>query len=184
MLARRLVAAAAVALLLLLAAVWLAHTGDRRDVALASNDLTAPAPPPADLRAPDALLAPAAVLPTSTRESPALPRGPLHGRLVDAETRAPLELERVVLLASPDNSVAETLRSTPDGRFTSTRAFPRGTVRAWIKDMASGALLVRHEADFDPERAGDWLVPVPAPTAATAAEPEDAESTLLHGRVV
>ncbi|NOT31350.1 MAG: hypothetical protein HOP15_12965 [Planctomycetes bacterium] len=120
----------------------------------------------------------------------ALPRGTLFGRLVEAESRAALAVERIVLLASPDNSVAETLRSRADGSFTGTRDFPRGSVRAWIKDPASGELLVRHEAEFDPERAGEWLVPVPSAAPAQPARGEEPakeraeEGTTVRGRVL
>lgn len=126
------------------------------------------------------------------RESPldVLPRAPLFGRLVEAGSRVALAVERIVLLASPDNSVAETLRSRLDGSFTSTRSFPRGSVRAWVKDPASGELLVRHEAEFDPERAGEWLVPVPSAAPARPARGEEPakeraeEGTSVRGRVI
>ncbi len=113
-----------------------------------------------------------------------VPRGILRGRLVLAEDRVSLAVERIVLLASAGNTVAETLRSRADGSFTSARAFPRGVVRAWVKHPEDGALLARHEAQFDPERAGEWLVPVPEPDVpAVTRRPEPVEATRVLGRV-
>src|SRR6185295_16355913 len=80
--------------------------------------------------------------------------------------------------------VAETLRTSADGTFTSTRRFPRGIVRAWVSEPDSRALLVRHEAQFDPEVAGEWLVPVPPAAESAATIDEPARGTTLHGLVV
>jgi hypothetical protein len=123
------------------------------------------------------------------RESAAesVPHGPVRGRLVDEESGAPLAEERVVLLATPGNRIAETLRSGADGRFESTRRFPRGTLRAFVTQPGTGERLCRHEAEFDPEAAGEWRVPVPAPRAQVhaAAERElDPFETSLRGEVV
>lgn len=124
----------------------------------------------------------------SERESlagPAVPHGRLRGQLVRAEDGRPFQAERTVVLAALRDSVAETVRSDADGRFTTEREFPRGTVRAFVRDPVSGATLARHEARFDPEAAGAWLVPV-AERERRADRPVAHEEgdTWLHGRVV
>jgi hypothetical protein len=120
----------------------------------------------------------AALRATRIAEDAVEPRGEIHGRLVEAESGVPLAAEKLVLLASPGNTVAETLRTSADGSFTSTRRFPRGPVRAWVSEPDSRALLGRHEAQFDPEDAREWLVPVPP-------APElEGPGTALHGLVV
>lgn len=123
----------------------------------------------------------------SARESVAerVPSGILRGQLVEAESGAPFEAERIVVLATAGNRVAETLRSSADGGFTSTRAFPRGLVRAWVRDTESGAVLVKHEAEFDPVAAGTWCVPVPEPLPEPLQRaPQEFEGTSVRGRVV
>lgn len=114
-----------------------------------------------------------------------VPTGLVRGRLVEEEGGAPLSAVRIVLLASPGDRVAETLRTEDDGSFTTERAFPRSVVRAWVRDPATGIVLARHEAPFDPEL-GEWRIPVPGQTsgargAGALFEPGEA---VLHGRVV
>ncbi len=142
-------------------------------------------PASAEFVAPEPTSWPAA-LPTSERvaSADAPLRGTLRGRLVEAGSGAPLHAERVILLASPRNAVAETLRTRPDGSFASVRRFPRGLVRAWVSEPETRALLVRYEAEFEPNSPGEWLVPVP-PSPASAMPLELAEGQVaLHGMVV
>lgn len=125
-------------------------------------------------------------LPAPTREalSDAQPRGVLRGRLVEAASGAPLRAEKIVLLSSPWNAVAETLRTRADGSFTSERAFPRGTVRAWVSDPGTRSPLVRHEAEFDPHAAEEWLVPVPEKPGPAPPPAAAASGVTLHGLAV
>lgn len=147
-------------------------------------ELDAAAPLPATL----AFDAPGeqATLPTSRRvdATDAQPRGPLRGRLVEAGSGAALCVERVVLLASPRNAVAETLRTRPDGSFTSQRPFPRGLVRAWVSGPETHSPSVRHEAEFDPLGADEWLVPVPSSPASAASLAVAQGAVVLHGLVL
>lgn len=117
------------------------------------------------------------------RELVAVPRGRLHGRLVRAGG-GPFRAERIVVLASEGDSVAETLRSDAEGRFTSERAFPRGLVRAFVRDPRSGAMLARHEARFDPESRDPWLVPVETEAPLATGPRAGDDEARLHGRVV
>jgi hypothetical protein len=126
------------------------------------------------------------LLPDSKRvaAAEAQPRGILRGRLVEAGTGAPLHTERIVLLASPRNAVAESLRTGPDGSFASARRFPRGPVRAWVSEPETHALLARHEAEFEPASPDAWLVPVPrSPPPGAPSEVGEVE-VALHGLVV
>lgn len=142
-------------------------------------------------QAPLAAATSAAALPSASdpavpRREPAAatgPRRPIRGRLVDEPGGAPHEVVRLVVLASPGDRVAEVLRTGGDGTFTTVRAFPRGVVRVWVRAADTRALLARHEAPFDPETDGAWLVPVSCarPADSTPAERVEAE---LHGRVV
>src|SRR5262245_7305622 len=128
---RTALAAAGVALLVL-AGAWLARTNGRggaTTVNAVEREAELPPTTSAVLVAPQgALDEPGAFQRVSTREpaEAAVPRGPLRGRLLEAESRAPLGVERIVLLAAHGNAVAETLRSRADGSFASTRDFPRG----------------------------------------------------------
>lgn len=179
-------------LLLLLTGAWYLTRSPRRDTpesALTAPTDTPSAPDPASFR-PLPLLDPPELesrtsLTADEADSEAPPRGPLRGLLLDEETRFPLGDERIVLLASPDNRAAETLRSGEDGRFTSTIAFPAGPVRAWVKMPGTGALLVRHEAEFDPTAAGPWRILVP-PRPAPRSTPEltAVDETTLSGLII
>src|SRR6185503_1876999 len=109
----------------LLAAAWLLLPGELGEESRAG----APRAPRVELDAGTpsvdaAFVAPdtparADALPNSMRvaSAEAQPRGLLRGRLVEAGSGAPFHEERIVLLASPRNAVAETLRTRPDGSF-------------------------------------------------------------------
>ncbi|HEX6885128.1 MAG TPA: carboxypeptidase-like regulatory domain-containing protein [Planctomycetota bacterium] len=136
-----------------------------------------PADSPAARAAPEAS-------PAAREAHVATPSGPIRGRLIEDPGGAPVRSGRLVLLSSPDDRVAESVRTDASGGFVTTRAFPRGTVRAWVKHPRTRELLARHEAPFDPEASREWLVPVPSalpPRAEAASEDVWAE---LHGRVV
>jgi hypothetical protein len=96
-------------------------------------------------------------------------RAAIHGRLVVAGTLDPIEGQFSVRLRTLDLRWSESLRSAPDGTFTSRSAFPRAVILALVKDD-EGRELVDHEAAFDPASPEEWVVPVPAsrwPTFAT-----------------
>ena len=180
----------AVAGLFLLGALVLAllRTGRPDSSASAAPELAANdrAPPVAELAA-VADEMPLEPDPGAAREEAAapIPTGPIRGQLVEEEGGAPIPVVRIVLLASPGDRVAETLRTEGDGSFTTERAFPRSLVRAWVRDPGTGIVLARHEAPFDPEL-GEWRIPVPRQASGTrraAALFEPGES-VLHGRVV
>jgi len=126
-----------------------------------------------------------AVEATAPREDAAArePSGPIRGRLVEDPGGAPLAVVRLVLLASPGNRVAESVLTDELGTFTSLRSFPRGPVRAWVRHPDTKVLLARHEAPFDPEASGEWLVPAPYALPVPASPPSDGECE-LRGRVV
>lgn len=117
-------------------------------------------------------------------------RAPVRGQLVHAEGGQPLLERKLLLLASEKNRVSETLTTDERGAFTSTRAFPRGELRAWVKNPESKATLAQHAAPFAPEAVEPWLVPVPAPVSSAPAEPErvplvaDDDEALARARVV
>lgn len=110
---------------------------------------------------PDSAVVP--VVRPSGREAPegeAVPHGRIRGRLFPIDVGGSLPAECIVILASAGNVLADTVRSDADGSFTSESEFPRGTVRAFVRDGKSGAQLARHEAPFDPGAEGEWYVPV------------------------
>lgn len=147
---------------------------------------------PADLGSPtvDAALEPphtrGAVEASARREDAAarVPSGPIRGRLVEESGGAPLAVVRLLLFASPGEKVAESLLTDADGTFMTARAFPRGAVRVWVRDPVSKALIVRHEAPFDPEARGPWSVPVPPGLPVARPADRDAGTAALRGRVV
>ena len=94
------------------------------------------------------------------REGEAVPQGRIRGRLFPIEVGGTLPAECIVVLVTAGNVIAEAVRSGADGRFTSEREFPLGTVCAFVHDSASRDELARYEAPFDPEAEGEWLVPV------------------------
>jgi len=128
--------------------------------------------------------------PLATREeAPGTSRAPVRGQLVREGEDSPLRATKLLLLASEENRVSETLTTDALGAFTSTRAFPRGELRAWVKDPRTKETLARHAAPFEPQR-GVWSVPVPADEAVAAARrrpvpgaPDDSKAQ-VRGRVV
>jgi len=100
-------------------------------------------------------------------------RASIRARVLVAETLDPIEEELDVRLRSADLILSESLRTRPDGSFTSTREFPRCTALALVKN-AEGVELVDHEAPFDPRSADEWPVLVPS----------SSYPTFLRGRVV
>lgn len=114
-------------------------------------------------------------------------RAPVRGQLVRAEDGQLLLERKFLLLASAGNRVSETLTTDERGAFTSTRAFPRGELRAWVKDPASKRTLTSHAAEFDPDATQRWVVPTPTASAKEAGR-QDSRSTdsgvQVSGRVI
>jgi len=152
----------------------------------------------AETAAPSQVLLPAVAPPIEAEpaplgpreEAPGTSRAPVRGQLVRAEDGSLLREQKLLLLASAENRVTETLTTDARGAFTSTRAFPRGELRAWVKDPESKATLTKHAAPFEPGSEAAWLVPVPAPQTTEPAEPErvplvvDDDEALVRVRIV
>jgi len=123
-------------------------------------------------------------------EAPGMSRAIVRGQLVRAEDGSPLGELKLLLLASEENRVTETLTTDALGAFTSTRAFPRGELRAWVKNPETKATLTKHAAPFEPGSEAVWLVPVPAPQTTEPDEPErvplvvDDEKALVRVKIV
>ena len=101
------------------------------------------------------------LLPGTREEASARPAGPaapVRGQLVHAEDLSPLLARKLLLLASDGNRVSEFVMTDALGAFTSTRAFPGGNLRVWIKDPRTKETLAQDEARFDPEREDVWRV--------------------------
>jgi len=189
----------AVLVLALLGLLWIARTPAER------SDGPRLGPAPVAARVPATLLRPPPVAeaaapgagargaarparaPGERKRAPVLPTGPVHGRLVVADTGDPIEALLTLRLRTIDLATSEEFVTRPDGSFAGRVAFPRTRLLALVKD-AEGRELVDHEAPFDPEAEEEWLVPLAYPTSAQGrlidrrGEPLDQAFVALIGR--
>lgn len=87
----------------------------------------------------------------------------VRGRLVIAESGAPLDEVLKLRLRTGDVSVIEDLVTAPDGSFTSTTSFPRGLLLLKVF-RPNGDMAADLEGPFDPAAPEEWVVAVPWPT--------------------